>query len=156
MQGQAKMEIEIIKMLPKYVFYKDGTIHLESLGKTEVGKKKFPSNHQEFFLEGAEEIYKEKKRLKRNAELRAKAIELYKLDCYVCGCNFEEKYGDYGAGYIELHHLWLLADSKGERESTVDDVRVVCSNCHSVLHHQGRTPMDIDKLRAFVQARSSK
>jgi len=150
------MKIETINMLPKYVLNKDGTVYLESSGETRVGKKRFLSNNQETFLEGAVEIYKEKKRQKRNTELRAKAIELYKLNCYVCGCNFEERYGDYGAGYIELHHLWLLADSKGERESTVHDVRVVCSNCHSVLHHQGRIPMDIDVLKAFVKARSSK
>ncbi len=154
------MKTEIIENirdeLPKYVLNVDGTIYLESPGKRTTGKKRSLLNHQETFLEGAIEIYREKKRQKRNAELRAKAIELYKLNCYVCGCNFEDKYGDYGAGYIEIHHLKLLADSKGERESTVNDVRVVCSNCHSVLHHQGRTPMDVDELKAFVQARSSK
>jgi 5-methylcytosine-specific restriction enzyme A len=154
------MKIEIIEdigdALSKHVLNKDGTIHLESSGKTRIGKKKFYSNQQETFLEGAKEIYKEKKRQKRNAELCAKAIEKYGLKCYVCDFNFEGKYGDYGAGYIELHHLRLLADSEGERESIVNDVRVVCSNCHSVLHHQGRTPMDIDELKAFVKERSSK
>ncbi len=154
------MKTEIIENIgdeiPKYVLDDDGTLYLENSGETRTGKVKSFLAHQETFLEGAIEIYQEKKRQKRNAELRTKAIELYKLDCYVCGCNFEDKYGDYGAGYIEIHHLKPLADSKGERESTVNDVRVVCSNCHSVLHHQGKTPMDIDKLKAFVQARSSK
>ncbi len=111
------MKIEIIEdigdVLPKYVLNDDGILHLESSGKTtKAAKKKSLSNHQETFLEGAVEIYKEKKSQKRNDKLRAKAIELYKLDCYVCGCNFEDKYGDYGAGYIELHHLRLLADFK--------------------------------------------
>ena len=154
------MKTEIIEdigdELPKYVLNGNGTIHLEKSGNKRTEKKNSFFNHQKTFLEGSVEIYEEKKRQKRNAELRAMAIELYKLDCYVCGCNFEDKYGEYGAGYIEIHHLKLLADSKGERESTVSDVRVVCSNCHSVLHHQGRSPMDIDVLRAFVRTRSSK
>ena len=51
---------------------------------------------------------------------------------------------------IELHHLSPLADFKGKRESTIHDVRVVCSNCHSVLHHQGRVPMDVDELKSLL------
>jgi 5-methylcytosine-specific restriction enzyme A len=150
-----KIESSSIDSLSKYVLRIYGGLHLESPGNTRTSEAKMPFSEQETFLEGAVEIYNEKRMQKHSAGLRAKAIEFYKLDCYVCGCNFEEKYGEYGAGYIEIHHLKPLADSKGQRESTVKDVRVVCSNCHSVLHHQGRIPMDIDELRAFVQARSS-
>jgi 5-methylcytosine-specific restriction enzyme A len=141
---------DIRSELQKYVHKNDGTIYLERSGSSKEEKK---SNQQEVFLEGAKEIYREKEVHKRNPALRARAIERYKFNCYVCDCNFKDKYGEYGAEYIEVHHLELLADTQGERESTVDDVRVVCSNCHSVLHRQGRIPMDIDKLRAFVRER---
>lgn len=153
-----RMEIieDIREVLPKYVLNDNGKLLLENIDTRRTKKEKVIHDHQETFLEGSEEIYKEKKRQKRNVELRIKAIDYYKLNCYVCGCNFEEMYGDYGAGYIEIHHLNLLADSKGDQESTVNDVRVVCSNCHSVLHHQGRTPMNIDEFKDFVQARKSR
>jgi predicted HNH restriction endonuclease len=142
--------------LPKYVLMKDGTLLAESSNKNRNSLKDGVFNPQETFLEGALEILLEKKRQKRNDELRVKAIEHYGLNCHICGFNFEDMYGKYGAGYIEIHHLSPLADSKGERESTVYDVRVVCSNCHSVLHHQGRVPLNVDELKAFVKARHSK
>jgi predicted HNH restriction endonuclease len=147
---------DIREVLPKYVLNDNSKLLLENLVMGETKKENVIHDHQETFLEGSEEIYKEKKKQKRSVELRLKAIEYYKLNCYVCGCNFEEMYGDYGAGYIEIHHLNLLADSKSEQENTLNDVRVVCSNCHSVLHHQGRTPMNIDELKDFVRVRKSK
>lgn len=151
-----KIEMKDIDVLPKYMLRNDGTLLAESSSQKRYGQADALFNPQETFLEGAKEILIEKKRQKRNDKLRAKAIEQYGLNCYVCGLNFEDRYGNYGAGYIELHHLSLLANSKGERKTTVHDVRVVCSNCHSVLHHQGRVPMDLDELKDFVNARKSK
>jgi predicted HNH restriction endonuclease len=141
--------------LPKYTLFNNGKVFLETPDKKKEVIHGASHNHLETFLEGSKEIYKEK-RLKRSSSLRVKAIELYKLDCYVCGFNFEAMYGLYGDGYIEIHHLMLLADSMNEQNTKLSEVRVVCSNCHSVLHHQGRTPMDIDELKNFVQARISR
>lgn len=146
---------DISQVLPKYLIINRGKILRENFDKINPGNGIDLLKRQDIFFEGSEEIFKEKRRQKRSTELRRKAIEHYKLNCYVCGVNFEEIYGDYGAGYIEIHHLSLLADSAGEKQSTLDDVRVVCSNCHSVLHHQGRKPMNIDELKEFVQARRS-
>jgi len=152
------MSVEIIEnigdVLSQYILKNDGAIYLENTGKTKTDKNKSSSDDKETFLEGAEEIYEEK-RYKRSAELRKKALEKYpNLRCYVCNFNFKDFYEDYGAGYIEVHHLKLIADS--ERENTVDDVRIVCSNCHSVLHRKAKMPMDIDELRKFIEKKRAR
>jgi hypothetical protein len=36
------------------------------------------------------------------------------------------------------------------RASTIDDVRVVCANCHYVIHRDPRRPMDVDKLKGLL------
>ncbi len=152
------MKLDLVEdigdIIPKYILRNDGTLIAESSSLNRNVHKEALSTSYEIFLEGAEEILKEKKKLKRNGKLRAKAIEHYGLNCYVCGLNFENSYGNYGMGYIEIHHLSLLADSKSERETTVHDVRVVCSNCHCVLHHQGKIPLNVDELKTFVKARN--
>lgn len=92
----------------------------------------------------------------RSQDLRGKAIEANEggYSCYICGFNFEEKYGDYGKGYIEIHHKNPLHNNKENHFTKVEDVTVVCANCHSVLHHQGKTPMDVELLRAKVIERN--
>lgn len=146
--------LEIEEELSKYVLF-EGIAKLENPIKPEASKTKFDLDPQDLFLEGALEISEEKKRQKRSSKLRNEAINKYGCKCFVCSFDFYEKYGRYGAGFIEVHHLRLLADIKAEQESTVEDVRVVCSNCHSVLHHQGREPMDINELRNFIKSKKN-
>lgn len=75
----------------------------------------------------------------RNSQLAKKAKEHYGYSCCICGFNFEKAYGDIGKGYIECHHLNPLS---GQNESewpkqiktTIDDVVVVCANCHRMIH----------------------
>lgn len=71
----------------------------------------------------------------RNPKLRQAAILKYGKRCMVCALNFDEFYGhDISNGYIEVHHEKALSESLGEREIHLDDVKVVCSNCHRMIH----------------------
>lgn len=87
---------------------------------------------------------------RRNPQLRSRAISEYGYACKICGFNFEEHYGDIGAGYIELHHLRPLSNRKGKHEASITDVAVVCANCHRMLHRSGRTPITLDVLQRAV------
>ncbi len=40
----------------------------------------------------------------RNPFYRAKALEIHGFTCMVCSFNFEEQYGEIGAGFIHVHH----------------------------------------------------
>lgn len=57
-----------------------------------------------------------------------------KLECEACLFDFESFYGEIGKGYIECHHRTPLSKFKVETRTTLDDLALVCSNCHRMLH----------------------
>jgi 5-methylcytosine-specific restriction protein A len=80
------------------------------------------------------------KRSERNPRLSRDAKRFHGTTCMVCGFNFEVKYGELGAGFIEAHHLTPFAELQGRptRLDPATDFIVVCPNCHRMLHR--RTP----------------
>ncbi|MBP1242144.1 putative HNH restriction endonuclease [Frigoribacterium sp. PvP120] len=67
------------------------------------------------------------------------------LDCEVCGINFGEAYGLRGQGYIAVHHILPLHVS-GSVITMSDDLVLLCSNCHQMVH---QTPwITPDRLKA--------
>lgn len=54
----------------------------------------------------AAHIRRERNPKLRKAKLRAAIASGKPLDCEVCGFDFEDMYGDHGAGYIEVHHAF--------------------------------------------------
>jgi 5-methylcytosine-specific restriction protein A len=88
------------------------------------------------YREGAEQRLTQTTK-ERNPTLRKDAITKYGTRCMVCGFSFDEVYGkDIARGYIEVHHEKMLSDSTGECEMSLDEVKVVCSNCHRIIHRR--------------------
>jgi hypothetical protein len=86
----------------------------------------------------------------RNPQLRAAAKRKWGLKCYCCGFDFETFYGDVAKGVAIVHHLLQFQGSDGTpRKATVKDVRVVCANCHQVIHLE-KEPMHPDDLKKRV------
>lgn len=74
-----------------------------------------------------------------------------RLPCEVCGFDFLECYGPVGAGFAEAHHKTSLAESPDDgRITTLDDLAIVCSNCHSMLHRAPEFP-SIESIRKRVR-----
>lgn len=74
-------------------------------------------------------------RYERNRKARAKCIERWGMACFVCGFDFEERYGDLGEGFIHVHHLLELSQvEEGYEVDPEADLRPVCPNCHAMLH----------------------
>ncbi len=117
------------------------------------GERKSPAP-QEFLEGGTRQVTTELQC--RNPQLRAQALAMYGESCRVCGFNFADVYQELGAGYIEVHHLRPLSEKKSKRKVTVEDVDVVCANCHRVLHRNGRKPISLNKLRDAIKRRRSK
>lgn len=57
-----------------------------------------------------------------------------KLVCEVCDFDFNKVYGEIGKGFIECHHIQPLSTYTTAQKTTVDDLALVCSNCHRMLH----------------------
>lgn len=67
---------------------------------------------------------------KKAAALNAKG----RLCCEVCGFDFAATYGAYGEGFCEVHHLVPLSAASDSVTTTLDDLAIVCSNCHRIIH----------------------
>ncbi len=61
------------------------------------------------------------------------------LVCEVPHCDFDfrERYGELGDGYAQVHHLRLLADADKPVRTRLEDLAVVCANCHAMIHRGG-------------------
>lgn len=55
-----------------------------------------------------------------------------------CGFDFRERYGDLGEGYAQVHHRQLLADADKPVRTRLEDLAVVCANCHAMIHRGGK------------------
>lgn len=83
----------------------------------------------------------------RDVKARQKCIEIYGLNCAVCGFNFEEKYGKLGKNFIHIHHLNPLSEIREEYIVNPErDLRPVCPNCHAMLHRK-KEILSIEELK---------
>ncbi|MGW4044878.1 HNH endonuclease [Streptomyces sp. NPDC004721] len=92
----------------------------------------------------------------RNKGLRKKKINsvLRKggaLACEACGFDFEEVYGERGAGYVECHHVVPLHEA-GEGKTKLSDLALICANCHRMIHRRAPWPTPTE-LRAAIERR---
>lgn len=71
------------------------------------------------------------------------------LYCEVCGFDFASVYGLRGNGFIEGHHKTPIAQMKDGDTTSVDDIAMVCSNCHSMLHRQPF--LSVAELRGLIK-----
>lgn len=68
--------------------------------------------------------------------------------CECCGFDFEDAYGERGTGFIEVHHLLPLHELSGDTRTGLDDLALLCSNCHRMIHV--RSPwLKLEELRAM-------
>ncbi len=85
----------------------------------------------------------------RNPKLTAAAKAKQRFNCQACGFNFKNFYGMIGDGFVEAHHK--IAISSGMRTSTIDDIDVLCANCHRMVHKEN-PPVSIERLRKMIEA----
>lgn len=90
------------------------------------------------FPEGPEmyQLYKPFERRGAAVQLKKhQAMMLGKIKCEVCHFVFGEWYEELGEGYIECHHIIPVSDYKKVSKivTNLDDLILVCSNCHRML-----------------------
>lgn len=102
-------------------------------------------------LEGKRAVYFTL-RYERNPKNRREAIKIHGLRCKVCGFDFQEKYGDLGQSFIEIHHIKPLSSIGEEVKINPEtDLRPVCSNCHQMIHRRRGKVYSIEELKAIVK-----
>jgi len=73
-----------------------------------------------------------------------------RLACETCGFDFEAAYGERGKGFIECHHTKPLADLEHERTTKLDDLALLCANCHRMVHAK-RPWLDVSEVRRLFE-----
>lgn len=102
---------------------------------------------------------REKYKLHRYKERNRKLIELAKqrhrtndpkMKCQVCKFSFGDRYGGLGKDYIEAHHVFPISTLTKETPVRIEDLAMVCSNCHRMLHRK-RPWLNIEDLEKLIQ-----
>ncbi|WP_385631085.1 HNH endonuclease [Streptomyces sp. SudanB135_2055] len=75
------------------------------------------------------------------------------LACEACGFDFEEVYGDRGAGYVECHHVVPLHEA-GEATTRLRDLALICANCHRMIHRHAPWPTPAELRTTIEQHRA--
>lgn len=99
-------------------------------------------------------VYRMHKSYERSYDFAKKKKKLMlakhgKLACEACGFDFHKTYGELGKDFIECHHITPI-HKKGKSSTTFDDLALVCSNCHRMLHRNIET-MSIADLKKLIR-----
>jgi predicted HNH restriction endonuclease len=84
-------------------------------------------------------------KLKKETVLREEG----RLGCEACRGDFERQYGELGQGVIECHHRFPLGEGE-ERETTLEDLALLCANCHRVIHRSKLT-LSVEELQRALR-----
>lgn len=100
----------------------------------------------------------------RSKKLRDKAIEHFtdssgRIRCSICGYDFKETFGDYGKGYIEIHHIKPVFEYEEKDIDVVlskalTNLTPVCANCHRMLHH--KKEVSYEKVKQIFEENNKK
>ena len=99
----------------------------------EPDELEFESTHKEGRL-----TYRLHRRRERDPKLRKNKIQSALksqglLRCEACGSDLQFRYGELGSMIFECHHLIPLSET-GETVTRMDDVALLCPNCHRIAH----------------------
>jgi len=132
---------------------------IESINNEETINQlyKIEDDEDNYIIEGfeGEVMYKLHKARERDSKLtksRKKLVlkETGKLECEVCEFDFYQKYGDLGKGFIECHHTIQLSTYETNQKTKLEELALVCSNCHRMLHRNSED-MSISKLKEVIK-----
>jgi len=73
-----------------------------------------------------------------------------RLVCEVCGFDFAERYGIIGEAFIEAHHTIPVSRMAEGDRTRVEDIALVCANCHRMLHRR-RPWLLKDELKDLIR-----
>ena len=114
-------------------------------------------NDEEFYMEYNEgiKILKQHYQRERNSTVIKLAKEKFKkenkrLYCEICGFDFEKVYGELGVDFIEGHHRIPVSEMEENQKTNPEDIIMVCSNCHRMLHRKSPC-LDIIELNKIIK-----
>lgn len=74
-----------------------------------------------------------------------------KLICEACGHIGEDFYGPPGDRCMEAHHKVPIEELQPDSIMTVNEMAMVCANCHRVIHSQ-KPCLTLDQIKTIIRA----
>jgi hypothetical protein len=84
--------------------------------------------------EGRRRLILHLQRERNQTVVRNKKKHAASLDCEVCGFSFRSAYGGAASQYCEVHHLLPLSEVELATQTRLEDLAILCANCHRVVH----------------------
>ncbi|MDP1679394.1 MAG: hypothetical protein Q8L02_04635, partial [Candidatus Nitrotoga sp.] len=83
----------------------------------------------------------------RSDLLRRAALEKAKGVCEACGTDYSRLLGGLGKRVLQVHHRQQLSFAEEPKVNGIEDVAVVCANCHLIIHTDILNAMPVEELR---------
>jgi hypothetical protein len=99
--------------------------------------------------EGRRRLVLHLQRERSQTVVRNKKKQAVSLDCEVCGFSFRRAYGSAASDYCEVHHLLSLAEVEHTTRTRLEDLAILCANCHRVVH-LNNPPYTLDQVRSLL------
>lgn len=94
-------------------------------------------------------------RRRRSASLRRHAIAQSRGTCEACGVNFGVLLGGRGWRVLQVHHKLQLSALDTPTWNGIEDLAVVCANCHLLIHADPTSALPIATLRGLLHRQSA-
>jgi predicted HNH restriction endonuclease len=89
----------------------------------------------------------------RSEPLRRAALDRARGICEACGTDYSGLAGGLGKRVLQVHHRKQLALADEPVTTSLDDLAVVCANCHLMIHTDAANSLSVEDLRKlFVES----
>lgn len=95
------------------------------------------------------------KRRERSSALRKAKVKHFLtandfIHCELCRENLNEKYpSSLSEGYIEVHHIKPISTLAEHTPTHIDDLILLCPNCHRMVHRTKDAEKNLEELRSW-------
>jgi 5-methylcytosine-specific restriction protein A len=101
------------------------------------------------WLEGRQRLVQHLERERNQTLVRKKKKHASSLRCEACAFSFSAAYGECAAEYCELHHLVPFAQIELAAQTRLQDLAILCANCHRVVHLRN-PPHTLEEVRNML------
>lgn len=88
----------------------------------------------------------------RSEKLRVEALSRAKGKCQSCGIDFSRVLAGKGVKVLQVHHIRQISLESEPVITSIEDLAVLCANCHALVHLDPKSAMPVKQLRALLRS----
>jgi hypothetical protein len=101
--------------------------------------------------EGRRRLVLHLQRERNQTLVRKKKDQAASLDCEICRFSFSRAYSGAAGDYCEVHHLLPLSKVEQSTRTRMEDLAILCANCHRVVHLRDEPePYTLNEVRSML------